>query len=67
MNTEEKLKTLFDFQRFANDSELDALIQETEDRYFKALTDEELELVSAAGEVKSSGCVDGLDKHGQVR
>ena len=49
---ERGLSDLFDRQRFFQNSELDALIAETESRCFggRALADEELELVSAAGE-----------------
>ncbi len=50
---EEKLRALFDFQRFAQEETLAALIRETEARYGAAaplpLSDEWLEDVAAAG------------------
>ncbi len=47
---EKKLKALFDFQRFAGDPRLSRLIEETEERSEKELSDDDLSLVSAAGE-----------------
>ena len=51
---EEKLKALFDFQRFAQEDALAALIRETEARYGAAaplpLSDDWLEDVAAAGD-----------------
>ena len=51
---EKKLPKLFDFQRFKQNEKLGRLIQETEGRYAKELSDESLELVNAAGEAKNS-------------
>ena len=51
---ENKLKKLFDYQHFENNSRLAELISETENRYAVELSDEELFMVSAAGEVESS-------------
>ena len=48
--TEKTLEKLFDFQRFQNNPRLASLIAETESRYEEALSDEILEVVSAAGE-----------------
>ena len=45
-----KLKLLFDYQRFEAHPRLEALIRESEDRLGKALTDESLSAVNAAGE-----------------
>ena len=45
-----KLRSLFDYQRFANNEKLAARIAETENRYRNAVSDDELEFVSAAGE-----------------
>ena len=45
----EKLKQLFDFQRFAKNRKLAAMISETEDRYSRELSDEDLGQVAAAG------------------
>lgn len=49
---ERRLSGLFDRQRFFRDPALDSLISETESRCFggRALTDDELDMVSAAGE-----------------
>ena len=44
------LTKLFDYQRFEGNSRLQALIDETEDRYQHDLSDDDLEWVSAAGE-----------------
>ena len=43
------LKTLFDFQRFANNEKLNALIRDTQSRMPSALTEDELSFVNAAG------------------
>ena len=50
---DEFLKKAFDFQKFENDPALAELISETEKRCGKGLTDDELESVSAAGDIKS--------------
>ncbi len=50
MKTEKKLFELFDYQKFDEDPQLAALIAETEGRYSRELAEDELELVSAAGE-----------------
>ena len=47
---EEKLRRLFDFQKFSENLRLAEMIDETEKRYGKTLSDEELEQVNAAGE-----------------
>ena len=46
---EKKLRRVFDYQKFAPNSRLGAMIAETERRY-QALNDDDLFLVSAAGE-----------------
>ena len=51
-NTEQKLKKLFDFQRFEKNERLENLIRETESRYAAELSDDDLSLVNAAGEIK---------------
>lgn len=45
---------LFDYQRFANNERLGALIAKTENRYHNAVSDDDLEIVSAAGETAIS-------------
>ena len=51
---ENKLKKLFDYQHFENNSRLSELISETESRYAAELSDDELFMVSAAGEVENN-------------
>ena len=51
---EQKIKKLFDYQRFENNSRLGKLIAETESRYAVELSDEELFMVAAAGEPENS-------------
>lgn len=47
---EEKIKVLFDCQRFFQNQRLEDMILDTEHRYHE-LGDDELELVSAAGDL----------------
>lgn len=47
---EQKLKKLFDYQRFEKNEKLEKLIRETESRYAKELSDDDLALVNAAGD-----------------
>ena len=51
---ERKLKKLFDYQRFENDPALSKLIAETEARRGASLGDDDLDGVSAAGDVSSA-------------
>lgn len=48
---ENKLKKLFEFQRFEKNPELEALIAETHSRSAMALSDDDLNFVNAAGEI----------------
>ena len=48
---ENKLKSLFEYQRFEQNSRLAKLIAETEARQTAELSDEALELVAAAGNI----------------
>lgn len=48
-NTEQKLKKLFDFQKFENDPKLSKMIEQSESEGV-LLTDEELSFVNAAGD-----------------
>ena len=50
---EKKLKDLFDFQRYHSNARLERLIQETRSRYGQ-VSDDDLEWVSAAGNVHTS-------------
>ena len=47
---EQKLKALFDYQRFEKNERLEKIIAETESRYAQELSDDDLSLVNAAGE-----------------
>ena len=50
MSMTKKLTALFDYQRFERNKRLQALIKDTENRCMNALSDDDLEWVSAAGE-----------------
>lgn len=54
---ERKLFQAFDRQRFQQNQRLGAIINDVESRYAHALTDDDLEMVSAAGEANA------LSKH----
>ena len=58
-----KLKMLFDYQRFEQNAKLEKLIQETESRYAKELSEEDLSLVSAAGEIQEERKTFADDHH----
>lgn len=45
------LTKLFEYQNFEKNKRLQALIDKTEDRYLHELSDDDLEWVSAAGDV----------------
>ena len=47
---EQTLKQLLDYQRFAGNRRLGAILADAESRYATALSDDDLEWVSAAGE-----------------
>ena len=48
---ENQLKHLFEYQKFEQNSRLSRLIAETEHRQTAELSDDELELVAAAGDI----------------
>ena len=50
MSTQKKLTALFDYQRFERNARLQTLIADTENRCLHALSADDLEWVSAAGE-----------------
>ena len=56
-------KMLFDYQRFEKNQRLEELIRETESRYAKELSEEDLSLVSAAGEIKEERKTFADDHH----
>ena len=69
--TEHVLKRLFDFQRFARNQRLDALIDETGSRQLSSLSDSELSYVNAAGvpemmNLRPKGSVDRKDPWNQT-
>lgn len=47
----DKLKKLFDYQRFANNKRLSALINKAESSGGQSLSDDDLEFVNAAGDI----------------
>ena len=47
--TDQVLRGLFDFQKFARNKKLDALIQDTQSRQNSSLSESELAYVNAAG------------------
>lgn len=47
--TQQVLKALFDFQKFARNTQLDSLIEETQSRMAVSLSEDELAYVNAAG------------------
>lgn len=56
----QKLKMLFDFQRFENNENLSKLINQSERLYNAELNDDELAFVNAAGEFEMTpGSTDG--------
>lgn len=60
---ERKLKTLFDYQKFEKNPRLEKLISETENRYAKELSDDELTFVNAAGDFNmTDGYHDGTSE-----
>ena len=56
---EDQLKKLFEYQRFEQNEKLGKLIQETEGRYAAELSDDDLSLVSAAGEHERAAAFGG--------
>ena len=48
---ERKLVNLFDRQRFEHNAKLAGIVSDVENHYAKALSDDDMELVSAAGEM----------------
>lgn len=47
---ENKLKNMFEYQRFSQNSRLSKIIADTEAKYASALSDDDLDFVAAAGE-----------------
>ncbi len=47
------VKNLFDFQKFKANKHLAALIAETESRYTKELSEDDIELINAAGDINA--------------
>lgn len=52
-----RLKNLFDRQRFQQNPKLNSVIQDVESRYADALDDDDLDLVNAAGENLTIGLI----------
>ena len=57
---ENKLKKLFDYQRFEKNANLERFISETECRYTKRLSDDDLSKVNAAREIEIGNTIDLL-------
>ena len=57
---ENKLKKLFDYQRFEKNANLERFISETECRYAKRLSDDDLSKVNAAREIEIGNTIDLL-------
>ena len=64
---EQKLKRLFDYQKFQRNSRLDAMLAEAEGRCAE-MDEDALELVSAAGDdsLMEHGIVEGADPVGAL-
>lgn len=62
---EKELKALLDYQRIAQNARLAALIGAAEERYGHTLSDEELSLVSAAGDLDAQREKKGEDHGGK--
>ena len=64
---EQKLKRLFDYQKFQRNSRLEAMLAEAEGRCAE-VDDEALEVVSAAGDdsLMEYGIVEGVDPVGAL-
>lgn len=45
-----KLKSMFEYQRFSQNSRLSKIIADTESKYGTAISDEDLDFVAAAGD-----------------
>ncbi len=58
---ENKLKKMFEYQRFENNPRLAKLISETESRYGAEISDDDLFMVNAAGDIDIS---DKKDENG---
>ena len=50
---EKKLTGLFDYQKFQGNGRLTAIIDDVDNRYAKALSDDDLEQVNAAGDAEA--------------
>lgn len=48
---ENKLKSLFEFQRFAGNSRLAKMIEDTDSRYGAELSDDDIAFLNAAGDL----------------
>lgn len=59
---ENKLKNLFEYQKFEQNERLAKLIAETEARQTAELSDDDLELVAAAGDIHEQNVSDKVPK-----
>lgn len=60
---ENKLKKLFDYQKFEHNEKLAAIISETERRNSRELSDDDLSFVNAAGGVDNNTLWNGINNN----
>ena len=56
---EKKLQALFGFQRFEKNPRLERIIEESEARFSRHLSEEDLQIVAAAGELSKEEIAPG--------
>lgn len=65
---ERKLKAIFDYQKFEKNPFLEKLVSETENRYAKELSDDDIGFVNAAGDYNPEGVYnDGVSEEASWR
>ena len=60
---ENKLRKLFDYQRFEGNARLAKMIREAEEQASAELSDDELFMVNAAGEIGAKSASAALNEH----
>lgn len=61
------LGRLFDFQKYEDNEKLRKIIADTEERYDSALSDDDLEMVNAAGVNQMTTVFQNLDIHEKAK
>lgn len=64
---ENRLRALFDYQRFEKNAHLERLINETESRYAMELSDDDLDMLNAAGVPDMPGKINNTDEENTRR